>query len=141
MTAANTGDACDPNDDWPGKAKGEPEPAPDVAMMREHLELLFGGDRCAGMLDGYIEIAWTDSYGNLNHAQMFGVDELDEAADFGAERNANRGVNVYVSLALRKPGTKIGKRAKKGDVLGMTAVPQGRRMKDLSHIHRAPMSI
>src|SRR4051812_11292279 len=124
MTATmDDNEPYDPNDHWPGKEKGAPEPAPNIEDMRAHLELMFGGDRCAGMLNSHFEIGWTDSYGNLKHAVQFEVDKLDEAAEYGAERNRQRGVNVYVSAALRKPGTPIGKRAKKEHVHGMTAAP------------------
>jgi hypothetical protein len=113
--------AIDPNDRWPGKEKGEPEPAPNVEMMREHLERLFGGDRCAGMLDGLIEVAYTDSAGKLKHAQLFTLDELDEAAEFGVRINSVKGINAYLGMALRKPGTPQGRRTTKGDVLGTVA--------------------
>jgi hypothetical protein len=122
-SAGSDGTTYDPNDDWPDKAKGAPEPAPNLEDMRAHLELLFGGDRCAGMLDGQVEISWTDIYGNVKYAEMFGLDELDEAAEYGAKQNRKRGVNVFVSAALRTKDAPPGKRAGKEFVLGMTAVP------------------
>lgn len=127
MTAHSTdsGDTggTDPNDTWPGKADGAPEPAPNVDVMLEHLELLFGGDRCAGMLEGKVEISWTDTYGNVKHAAMFEQTELEKAAQYAADRNTNRGVNVFVGASLRQENTPIGKRAGREYVLGATAVP------------------
>jgi hypothetical protein len=123
MTAAVGDDEpYDPNNDWPGKAQGKPAPAPDVDVMRQHLELLFGGVRCAGMLEGLVEIAYTDGHNDIKHAQLFGLEELDEAAAFGARVNANRGVNVYVGMALRKPDTPRSVRSGKRHVMGTVTV-------------------
>ncbi|UEM06358.1 helicase RepA family protein [Skermanella rosea] len=121
MTAAHTGSACDPNFDWPGKADGKPMPVPDPDVMLEHLELLFGGDRCVGMLDGLIEISHTDKDGRLVHAKLFGLDELEDAAEHAAKVNAEVGVNTYVGMAVRKHDTPRDQRPKKVHVEGLTA--------------------
>jgi len=57
--------------------------SPATDAMYEHLEHLFGG-YLDGCHDGLIELAWTDTKPNadgrykLNHARMFGTDQIDE---------------------------------------------------------------
>jgi hypothetical protein len=120
---SDNGEPFDPNKVWPGKAEGAPEPAPNVDVMLQHLELMFGGDRCAGMLNGKVEISWSDSHGSVKFAKTFGIDELEEAAQHAAEKNAEWGVNVYVGVALRKEDAPADRRTGKEWTLGATAVP------------------
>jgi hypothetical protein len=81
-------------------------PAPDRAVIRRHLDLM---KDTAGTEyeDGLIEIAHDDpARGDFgpNHSRLFGLDELDAAADFAVEKNAARR-NVWVATALKKPDT------------------------------------
>lgn len=78
---------------------------PDEAAMLRHLEHLFGGN-LDGKHEGKIEIAWRDERdGRLRHGQLFGTDQLEEAAAHAARMNATPGRNVYVGGALRHPDT------------------------------------
>jgi hypothetical protein len=93
---------------------------PDAALMLAHLEHLFGGF-LDGRHDGLIEIAWTagekDAKGRypLNQAQLFGTDQLEEAADLAARVNAVPNQDVYVGAALRAPSTAPFGRSDKSD--------------------------
>lgn len=92
--------------------------------MYQHLEHLFGGD-LGGCHDGLIEIAWThpvpgkSGKHELNHARLFGTDEIEEAVEEAVRQNSIPGQNVYVGAALRKP-TSAG-RCYDADFLAMPA--------------------
>jgi RecA-family ATPase len=88
-------------------------PAPVRAMIRQHLDLIAGGE-----VRGLVEIAWTDEEGGPRHGRLFPVAELEDAADFAAQRNVTPGVNVYVGAALRREAADRRRRAKATDVLG-----------------------
>ena len=93
---------------------------PNAELMLAHLEHLFGGF-LDGRHDGLIEIAWTDPNKDakgrypLKHAQLFGTDQLDEAAEHAARINAVPNQDVYVGAALRLPNTAPFARCFKGD--------------------------
>lgn len=72
---------------------------PDVDVMLDHLNYLFGD--LAANINGNIEIAYTSKSGALNKAEQFFCADLEDAAEFAAEVNAQEGVNVYVGAALR----------------------------------------
>lgn len=101
--------------------------SPDRTAMREHLEHLFGGF-LDGYHDGKIEIAWTDATPDasgkhkLRHAEYFGTDELDEAADRAAQLNSTPMVNVYVGAALRNPDSAPFGRSSDADAWALTAL-------------------
>lgn len=77
---------------------------PNKEQIKQHLEFLFKD--CRGHDDGKIEIAYTPSNSPaVNKAEFFDVDDIDKAADFAYDKNANEGVNVYVGAALREPDT------------------------------------
>ena len=83
---------------------------PDGDLMLQHLEHLFGGF-LDGKHDGLIEIAWTDREKNskgrypLNHARLFGTDQLEEAVACAVDANRVPNQDVYVGAALRRPET------------------------------------
>lgn len=78
--------------------------SPNKEQIKQHLEFLFKD--CRGHDDGKIEIAYTPSNSPaVNKAEFFDVDDIDKAADFAYDKNANEGVNVYVGAALREPDT------------------------------------
>jgi hypothetical protein len=99
--------------------------SPSTDAMYQHLEHLFGG-YLDGCHDGLIELAWTDTKPNadgrykLNHARMFGTDQIDELVAEAARLNSQPMCNVYIGAALRKPGTFPGGRASDSDVLALT---------------------
>jgi KaiC/GvpD/RAD55 family RecA-like ATPase len=96
---------------------------PNAKAMRDYVELLFGGDRCAGMLNGLIELAYTGHDGKPSRAHHFRIDELDELVDLAVKLNRNEGINVYVSPTLRRPDIKhLHKRTTKADLLGCTSL-------------------
>ena len=85
-------------------------PEPNADAMAAHLDAVFGGAR-----DGLVEIAWTKPGAAApEHARLFDVETLDDAARHAAARNAD-GCNVYTGACLRKPGTPRNKRACKSD--------------------------
>jgi hypothetical protein len=88
---------------------------PDLDAMTAHLMHLHGDQ-----LVGLVEIAWTDREGALSLARLFDLGELDEAAEFAAERNAE-GANVYCGAALRRETTRRDKRAGDADFLAASA--------------------
>jgi len=100
---------------------------PDRDMMRQHLEHLFGGD-LDGCHDGLIEIAWTrstpDKSGRypLCHAQLFQVDQIEEAIEEAYRQNCVPNQNVYVGAALRKPDTPPFGRGDDSDFYAATCV-------------------
>ncbi len=80
---------------------------PNIEAIRQHLEWVVEPARGA-YDDGLIEIAWTafsETAGrDVWRARLFGLDELEAAADFGVRKNAE-GVNVYLGATLSLPDT------------------------------------
>ena len=95
----------------------QPHLAPNAEDMRRHLELLFGHAREYD--DGLIEIAINTGHGWLG--QLFGVDAMDQAVAYAAEKNA-AGCNAYVGVALRDPDTPPFGRSSDSDHYVTTAV-------------------
>lgn len=95
----------------------QPHLAPNAGDMRRHLELLFGHAREYD--DGLIEIAINTGHGWLG--QLFGVDAIDQAVAYAAEKNA-AGCNAYVGVALRDPDTPPFGRSSDSDHYATTAV-------------------
>ncbi len=93
---------------------------PSVDLMSQHLQHLFGG-WLDGLHDALIEIAWTNPQGNLNHARLFGTDQLEEAAEFACAQNKIPQQNVYVGAALRKADCSRDARAKDENIIALTA--------------------
>ncbi len=87
----------------------DPEkPEPDPWAMKYQLLALFGDAS-----EGLIEIAWTDAHtGDLSHARLFDVGDIDSAVAKAVAVNSVLGCNVYFGAALRKPGTPKGKRSR-----------------------------
>jgi hypothetical protein len=79
------------------------EPHPET--IQHHLDALFYG-AAAEYSDGLVEIAWSGSGGKLCHARMFPItpDGLKSATDHAVQVNVD-GVNIYVGVNPRKPGT------------------------------------
>jgi hypothetical protein len=72
-------------------------PFPDPQAMAAHLNHVFGDAR-----DGLIEVAYTDPGGPAPEtARLFDAGDIDAAATFAAERNAERR-NLYIGAALRR---------------------------------------
>lgn len=68
-------------------------------MMLAFLEHLFGD-----MLDGWVELAWTDPWDkNVRHGRSFDVGSLEELVDEAVKQNAIEGQNTYFGAAL-SPG-------------------------------------
>lgn len=92
--------------------------SPDVTMMRDHLNFLFGNQT-----SGRVEIAWTNTappYA-LSHGETFSVHELDKAAQRAADLNAQPWCNVYVGAALRSDDTPPFGRCSDDDAEALTA--------------------
>lgn len=78
--------------------------SPDKDVMREFLRELFASH--PEVSDGLIQFVHSDpTTGALDQhkSAWFGVDELDEAIDWLAEKNAAEGQSVYMGAALRQP--------------------------------------
>lgn len=71
---------------------------PNIVTIRRHLELLAPDDGSET-----VEIAYGLPEDGPKHAERFTRDQLDEAADFAVEQNAE-GCNVYIGAAPRKYG-------------------------------------
>ena len=80
-----------------------PNPRADIEMMRRHLEWLSDPAR-ATHPDLRFEIAYSDDAGQVNQAQTFRLNEIDDAAAF-AERKNVEGSNVYVGAILKRADT------------------------------------
>jgi len=95
------------------------KPRPNAGMMLEHLRFLFPKDKLNGAAEGQVEIAWSDpGKGHaLTRGKLFGLHEIDEAAEWVAQVNA-AGSNTYVGPGLRSPDADPNKRAKTADVIG-----------------------
>jgi len=74
------------------------------------------------MLDGLIEVAWTDPQNDhaLSQARLFDSADFADIPDFAAGIN-RQGCNIYIGAALRKPGIAANKRASDADFLALTA--------------------
>lgn len=98
------------------------EPNPD--QMRNHIEALFGGMQAAGIQDGRIELRTIckreGGAPRLDH-RYFGVDETDEAVDWGAGKNREPNTHVYIGAALRDPNIFPADFASDSDFHGATA--------------------
>jgi hypothetical protein len=95
---------------------------PDYDAMLAHLRHLFSCD-LGKYADGLVEIAWTtvrDGKHHLNKARLFPVTNLQGAATEALLQNVRS--NVYVGIALRKPGTDPVARASDADVYCYTSV-------------------
>lgn len=92
--------------------------SPDVTMMRDHLDFLFGNQTA-----GRVEIAWTSTTPPhaLSHGETFSVHELDKAATRAADLNAQPYCNVYVGAALRSDDTPPFGRCSDDDAEALTA--------------------
>ena len=102
---------CEPDDQYDTLA-------PNTDDMRAQLEFVFGGVP-DDHREGLIEIAHTNARGDVNQAQLFRTDQIEEAVEFAAAKNRER-LNVYFGAALRKPDTPPFGRAKATDVLCAT---------------------
>lgn len=95
--------------------------SPDKSLMVEHLGLLFGR-----AMEGRIEVTAIKAVPREERVaprtQFFRVDQLDEAADWAAEVNADHLWNVYVGAALRQDDVFPGKAAEDEDFLKTYAV-------------------
>ena len=85
--------------------------------MRQHVDHLF-----LDSMHGLVELAWTDpDDGAPKHAQLFGLDRLDELVEKAVALNGERR-NVYIGAALRKETTPPFGRSNGVDFLAATAV-------------------
>jgi hypothetical protein len=74
---------------------------PDIQAITAHLDFLFKGQE-----QGLIEIAHTPPNSSaVNSAQLFKIENIQQAAEYAFEQNSKEGVNVYVGAALRHPNT------------------------------------
>ena len=73
-------------------------------------------------MHGLVELAWTDpDDGAPRHANLFGLDRLDELVEKAAALNGERR-NVYIGAALRKENTPPFGRSNGVDFLAATAL-------------------
>jgi hypothetical protein len=93
---------------------------PDIVSIRLHLQTLFSS--CDAHSDGKVEVAYTDTRGNVNKAMLFGLDEMEIAATFIKEKNEQDGVNAYIGAALRLPNTNPYKRSSNEDFYAAPAL-------------------
>lgn len=88
--------------------------APDRQQMLDHLGLLFGR-----AMTGRVEITGVKVSQDGDHVaprtRFFDVDQLEEAADYAAELNADHMWNVYVGAATRSQDVFPGKAARDED--------------------------
>ena len=94
----------------PSDQTGPQNLEPDEAAIRQHLEVLVAPAVAGPLDDGLLEIAYGTT--EPNKAHLFPLSDLHLAAEFAARVN-RAGNQVYVGMALRKPGTPIGKRTGK----------------------------
>lgn len=81
------------------------QPRADMAL--EHLQFLFGR-----ALGGKVEITTLNTGEKRSaHTRFFGVDELEEAAEWACQANKKHGENVYVGAATRQDDVFPGKAA------------------------------
>ena len=92
-------------------------PVPDQVAMQRHVEHLF-----LDCMSGLVELAWTDpDDGAPRHANLFGIDRLDELVEKAAALNGERR-NTYVGAALRKENAPPFGRSNGVDFLAATAL-------------------
>ena len=73
-------------------------------------------------MHGLVELAWTDpDDGAPRHANLFGIDRLDELVEKAATLNGERR-NTYIGAALRKENTPPFGRSNGVDFLAATAL-------------------
>lgn len=90
---------------------------PNPSDMEQFVHLLFGSQ-----LAGKVELAWRDAeVGKLRHAELFGLEALDDLVEKAVEVNAVEGQNVYIGGALRSPDSPPFGRCSDDDVLCATA--------------------
>lgn len=77
--------------------------SPNLQDIRRHIDWLTEPAR-GDYDDALFEIAWDGDGRGPSNARLFGLDEIEEAVAFAAERNAD-GRNVYIGAALRLPDT------------------------------------
>ena len=89
--------------------------APNLPHILAHLEAV-AAPYIGEYDDGLIELAYT-APGEFapNRAKLFGLDQLQEAAEFAASQNA-AGCNFYIGAALRSPEADPNKRADFADL-------------------------
>jgi len=90
---------------------------PDRAAMRRHLDFL----AAEAAKDALIEIAYGRPDDQPRQAQLFRLDEIEQAVELGARLNGE-GCNVYVGVALRRPDCDRRRRAKDSDFYVGTAI-------------------
>jgi hypothetical protein len=95
---------------------GRTELQPNMADINAHLYVLFPPAFVQAHPDAKIEIAYSDSSGNVNQGQYFAAFDLEAAAKFAAAKNLE-GRNVYVGVALRRGDTPPFGRASDKDFL------------------------
>jgi hypothetical protein len=95
---------------------GRTELQPNLADINAQLYGLFPPAFVHGYPDAKIEIAYSDSSGNVNQGQYFAAFDLEAAAKFAAAKNLE-GRNVYVGVALRRGDTPPFGRASDKDFL------------------------
>ena len=92
-------------------------PVPDQAAMQQHVEHLF-----LDCMHGLVELAWADpGDGAPKHAQLFGLDCLDQLVEKAVALNGKRR-NVYIGGALRKENTPRSGRSNGANFLAATAL-------------------
>nr|WP_309502349.1 DUF3987 domain-containing protein [uncultured Roseovarius sp.] len=77
--------------------------APNLTAIRQHIAAWAAPFAHSEFEDGLCEIAYTAPNDPApNRARLFGLGEIDAAANFAAARNAE-GANIYIGAALRAP--------------------------------------
>jgi hypothetical protein len=82
----------------------------DQAKIREHLELLVAPAVGTALSDGLLEIAYGKA--EPNKAHLFRLSEIHLAVEFATRMNRIPN-QVYVGMAVRRPGCPISKRTTK----------------------------
>ena len=99
------------------QAENMQPPVPDQVAMQRHVEHLF-----LDCMHGLVELAWTDpNDGAPRHANLFGIDRLDELIEKAVVLNGERR-NVYLGAALRRENAPPFGRSNGVDFLAATAV-------------------
>ena len=99
----------------PSRQAGPQNLEPDEAVIRQHLEALVAPAVAGPLADGLLEIAYGTT--KPNKAHLFPLSDLHQAVEFAARVN-RVGNQVYAGMAVRKPGTPIGKRSGKAAFYG-----------------------
>lgn len=91
---------------------------PVTKKMLEHIQHLFGD-----CMTGLVELAWTDrDTGNLQHAVLYDVGELDELVAHADKLNRVEGQNVYIGAGLRRMDAPRNVRASDADIIKLPAL-------------------